>query len=140
MKPSTRANNLNCVKIVCSFDEADVLALAKVPNNGKEGNMFEALCTSLDAFRGLPIFFIFLSTNSNVALLAPPKRMSTSDAARNHFDSLVAPFTETAFDCSPNFPLSRTGHTLKKISTIEFMAQFGRPLCVCSFVIICADV
>ncbi|EMD36058.1 hypothetical protein CERSUDRAFT_96284 [Gelatoporia subvermispora B] len=116
------------VKIVCSFDEADVLALQKVPKNDKEGNMFEALCSSLNVFRGLPIFFIFLSTNSNIALLAPPKHRSTSNAVRRHFDSLVAPFTETAFDCSPNFPLSHTGYTLKRISTVQFMAQFGRPL------------
>lgn len=120
------------MKIVCSFDEADVLALQKVPKNDKEGNMFEALCSSLNVFRGLPIFFIFLSTNSNIALLAPPKHRSTSNAVRRHFESLVAPFTETAFDCSPNFPLSRTGYTLKRISTVQFMAQFGRPLYVCA--------
>ncbi|OCH87738.1 hypothetical protein OBBRIDRAFT_805843 [Obba rivulosa] len=100
----------------------------EVPGNAEEGNLYDALCSSLDVFRGLPIFFVFLSTNSQIALLAPPKSRSKSIAAKQHFGSLVAPFTETPFDCSPKFPLPRDGHTLHDIITVEFMAQLGRPL------------
>ncbi|OCH83618.1 hypothetical protein OBBRIDRAFT_808868, partial [Obba rivulosa] len=70
---SARREQSGRVKLVCSFDEADVLALQEVPRNAAEGNLYDALCSSLDVFRGLPIFFVFLSTNSQVALLAPPK-------------------------------------------------------------------
>ncbi|OCH84589.1 hypothetical protein OBBRIDRAFT_808130, partial [Obba rivulosa] len=125
---SARREQSGRVKLVCSFDEADVLALQEVPGNAEEGNLYDALCSSLDVFRGLPIFFVFLSTNSQVALLAPPKSRSKSIAAKQHFGSLVAPFTETPFDCSPKFPLPRDGHTLLDIITVEFMAQLGRPL------------
>ncbi|EMD31837.1 hypothetical protein CERSUDRAFT_100068 [Gelatoporia subvermispora B] len=125
---SERHRRTGCIKVICSFDEADALALAKVPDNAQEGNLYDVLCTSLDVFRGLPIFFMFLSTNSQIALLAPPRSRMKSIHARSHFSSLVAPFTETAFDCSPVFPLKRTGNLLQDITSVEFMAHFGRPL------------
>ncbi|EMD31840.1 hypothetical protein CERSUDRAFT_127211 [Gelatoporia subvermispora B] len=125
---SERLKQTGCVKIICSVDEADVLALTSVPGNEQEGNLYEAFCTSLDVFRGLPIFFLFLSTNSQIALLAPPKRKLISEDAKKHFTSLIAPFTETPFNCSPNFPLDNVSYRLEEITTIGFMAQLGRPL------------
>ncbi|OCH84434.1 hypothetical protein OBBRIDRAFT_839698 [Obba rivulosa] len=125
---SARREQSGHVKLVCSFDEADVLALQEVPGNAEEGNLYNALCSSLDVFRGLPIFFIFLSTNSQITLLVPPKSRSKSTAAKQHFGSLVAPFTETPFDCLPKFLLLRDEHTLHNIITVEFMAQLGRSL------------
>ncbi|KAL6308486.1 hypothetical protein BKA93DRAFT_822235 [Sparassis latifolia] len=39
-----------------------------------------------------------------------------------------APITETPFDCSPAFPLRPATLTLKDITSLHFLAQFGRPL------------
>lgn len=130
VQPSARLRGSGQVKLVFSFDEVDCLARTKLSDTSRNGNLFEALCSSLDVFRGFPIFFVFLSTNSQVALLAPPLHKSTSIMAKAHFDSLVAPFTETAFDCSSTFPLSMSGHTLEEIGTIDWTSQFGRPLYV----------
>ncbi|EMD35176.1 hypothetical protein CERSUDRAFT_97099 [Gelatoporia subvermispora B] len=116
------------VKIVCSIDEADVLALTEVPANPAEGSLYDVLCTSIGVFRSLPIFFVFLSTNSQIALLAPPKSRMNSMGAKDNFSSLVPPFTETPFDCSPKFPLRSQTFKLSEIASVEFMCDLGRPL------------
>ncbi|OCH85448.1 hypothetical protein OBBRIDRAFT_891177 [Obba rivulosa] len=116
------------VKIVCSMDEVDILARTEAASSKENKTLYDVLCSCSEIFSGQPIFFLFLSTHSQLSLLAPPKRLMTCASTRSHFATLVPPITETPFDCSPEFPLRLDGHTMETICRIESIARFGRPL------------
>ncbi|KAF9519269.1 hypothetical protein BS47DRAFT_1482237 [Hydnum rufescens UP504] len=65
-----------------------------------------------------PIFVVYLSTNSNVSYLAPKGSLARSSTARANPEFLI----------EPGAPEVKLDH----VCSLEFMAQFGRPL-FCSF-------
>ena len=117
------------VKIVIYFDEAHQLAAheSRQLNSLDRRSVYETLCSSLVELRQLPLFVIFLSTTSSISLLAPPARYQRSSRARMAH-GLHPPITETPFDCHPELPIELRNVTIDSLSTLSFMARFGRPL------------
>ncbi|KAF9519221.1 hypothetical protein BS47DRAFT_1482200 [Hydnum rufescens UP504] len=117
------------VKLMLYFDEAHVLSKEICDGPGHK-DVFHALCSSFNYFIRYPIFVIYLSTNSDISYLAPKGSLARSARARENPEALQAPVTETPFDCSPRFPIVPGAPELKleHVCSLEFMAQFGRPL------------
>ncbi|KAH7917774.1 hypothetical protein BV22DRAFT_1135131 [Leucogyrophana mollusca] len=103
---------LDNVKLMLYFDEAHVLATRAVFGNADRKDMHDVLCSCLNFFASYPIFAIFLSTESSI----------------NRLYALQAPITETPFDCFPAMEIDPGELKLPDLSTVEFMARFGRPL------------
>ncbi|THH19412.1 hypothetical protein EW146_g1745 [Bondarzewia mesenterica] len=116
------------IKLMLYFDEAHVLAQSKAPKNEDDKTLYDVLLSCLNDLRSLPMFSIFLSTNSHVAYFAPIQHLARSARARSNNAHLQAPITETPFDCHPSFPIRPNQFTLADVTTVEFMARFGRPL------------
>ena len=77
------------------------------------------------------IMAVFTSTNSELEALAPSARDLRSSRAYSNREHLLAPIVEIPFDCSPTFPLKRSYVNrlmLSDITSLQFIAQFGRPL------------
>lgn len=110
------------------FDESHTLSDKAASRNPADKSLMEALCTVLNCLISCPFFVIFLSTNSHLHSLAPSKRLARSARAREYWDSMQAPITEVAFDCSPDLYIKPDMLTLEDTTSPEFMAQFGRPL------------
>jgi hypothetical protein len=71
----------------------------------------------------LPIDKFELSSLRSPQALAKSARFCGEEAATN------APITETPFDCYKNFKVKQgSGLDREKISSLSFMAKFGRPL------------
>lgn len=109
------------------FDEAHVL-VDQMTRAGEKKNLYDILCSAFDNLRSQSLFVIFLSTNSHLAGLAPSAAMASSARARENFDALQAPITETPFDCAPNLSVLPKTLTMDSTCDLEFMARFGRPL------------
>ena len=112
------------IKVVIYFDEAHLLTTRET---AQSRSVYETLCSSLVELRQLPLFVIFLSTTSSISLLAPPARYQRSSRARMAH-GLHPPITETPFDCHPELPIELRNVTIDSLSTLSFMARFGRPL------------
>ena len=115
------------IKLVIYFDEAHPLTKV-TPKNDDEKTLYDFLCSSLNHFLAFPIFCIFLSTNSSLAHFASPPALAKSARIRGGKAATHAPITETPFDCCPDLMFKPGELNVQKISTIPFMAQFGRPL------------
>lgn len=115
------------VKLIIYFDEAHPLTKV-VPKNDEEKTLYDFLCSCLNQFLAFPIFCIFLSTNSSLAQFASPRALARSARIRGGKAVTHAPITETPFDCCGDLMVKPGELTIKGISTIPFMAQFGRPL------------
>lgn len=118
------------VKLVIYFDEADEL-LEEI--SWKEKTFHSILLSVLNSFVSQPLFVLFLSTLLHVAPCPPPttadlKLFSSARAFR--CDGYQAPITETSFDCHPKLPIAPDTCDLREVSSLSFMAKFGRPLCV----------
>jgi hypothetical protein len=118
----------NEIKVMLYFDEAHVLADRKVPGDPDGKDMYDVLCSCFNLFLSFPLFVIYLSTNSNLSLLAPQGPLARSARARANADALQAPITETPFDCAPTLRIKPNKLKLEDLYQIEFMAQFGRPM------------
>jgi hypothetical protein len=117
----------NQIKLMLYFDEAHTL-VQKIPNDPDEKDLYDALCSCFNYLLGHPLFVIYLSTDSNISYLAPRGSLARSARAHQNPGALQAPVTETPFDCSPGFPIKPGTLKLEDVCTVEFMAQFGRPL------------
>jgi hypothetical protein len=115
------------IKLIIYFDEAHPLTEV-VPKNDDEKTLYDFLCSCLNQFLAFPIFCIFLSTNSSLAQFASPRALARSARIRGGKAVTHAPITETPFDCCGDLMVKPGELNIKGISTIPFMAQFGRPL------------
>ncbi|GBE82951.1 hypothetical protein SCP_0413380 [Sparassis crispa] len=110
----------NDVKVVFYFDGADdTLFKARHLNSGIHLHPF---CTCLARISVSALLTVFLSTDADIAPLPPVSGPFIAGSFRQ------APITETPFDCSPAFPLRAATLTLQDITSLHFLAQFGRPL------------
>jgi hypothetical protein len=91
-----------------------------------ERTTYHALILTLDEFRDLNIFFLFLSTTSKLSNPAPAKQVFQSLRSSSEPFDLQAPFTEMPFDLYAK--VKENKHSLNEICTVYFMSQFGRPL------------
>jgi hypothetical protein len=114
--------------VVMYFDEAQVLSEMKAPPNPDDKSLLDVLSSVIDQIRTCPLIAIYLSTNSHLFSLAPGGQFARSARARENWEKLQAPITETPFDCAPGLFVQRKTLSLSQISSIEFMSKFGRPL------------
>jgi hypothetical protein len=115
------------IEMVVYFDEAHALSRSK-PNNETEKTLYDVLCSVLNAFLDYPLFAIFLSTYSDLAELATPRSIARSARIRDGGATFHAPITEVPFDCYPGLPIQPEAILFAETTTIEYLAQFGRPL------------
>ena len=115
-------------KLVLYFDEAHPLMNTDLDSKAFGKTLYDALCSRLNTFLNYPMFVIFLSTAFHLARFAPPGALAASARIRHSPKTLQAPITETPFDCFPDFIIKPRTLRLKDIITVEFMAQFGRPM------------
>lgn len=90
---------------------------------------YAALLRALADLSGKRLFALFLSTASSVSSLAPTPANVPSQRF-DHTLGIQAPITETPFDCCPDFKFTAGSTMLSDVCDIEFLAKFGRPLCV----------
>jgi len=76
------------------------------------------------------MFCIFLSTNSSLAHFTSPQALAKSARIRGGKAATHAPITETPFDCCEDLMVGQGQFSMKDVSAIPFMAQFGGPLLV----------
>jgi hypothetical protein len=115
------------IKLIIYFDEAQPLTKV-MPKNDDEKTLYDFLCSCLNQFLAFPVFSIFLSTNSSLAKFAAPRALAKSARIRGGKAVTHAPITETPFDCCEDLMVKPGELSIKDISTIPFMVQFGRPL------------
>jgi len=111
------------IKLIIYFDEAHPLTKV-TPKDDDEKTLYDFLCSCLNQFLAIPMFCIFLSTNSSLAQFAPPRAFARSARIRGGKAAIHAPITETPFDCS-GVMIKPGEWNIEKISTVPFMAQFG---------------
>ena len=115
------------IKVVIYFDEAHPLTKGR-PKTDDEKTLYDFMCSCLNQFLAFPMFCIFLSTNSSLAHFASPRALARSARIRSGMAETHAPITETPFDCCDSLMIKPGEKKIRDISTIEFMAKFGRPL------------
>jgi len=115
------------MKLVVYFDGTHPLAKV-VPKNDEEKTLYDFLCSCLNQFLTFPMFRIFLSTNLSLAQFASPRALARSARIRGGKAETHAPITETPFDCCEDLMVKPGQLKIEDTSTIQFMAQFGRPL------------
>lgn len=112
------------VKVFMYLDEAHVLT-EKIAQDGRLA--LDVFLGAFNIFTKQPIFLILLSTQSDIDHLAPSVITARSSRYRTNIQHIHAPITETPFDC---FDRPILCVSLGLLSTVTFMALFGRPLCV----------
>lgn len=89
---------------------------------------YDILLSVLNDVKNRFVFGLFSSTFSHISSFAPPKALAPS-SRQAESSYLQPPVTELPFDCSDVFPIERS-LKLAEVSSVTFMAQFGRPLYV----------
>ena len=120
-------HGLQTVKFIIYFDEAHRLTKV-IPSNDDEKTLYDFLCSCLNQFLTYLVFTIFLLTNSSLVEFAFPRTLARSACIRGGFAVTHAPITKTPFDCNDELVVRPGELKMKDISTISFMARFGRPL------------
>lgn len=140
--PKLTRSNFQPVLIVVSFDDAQVLTRMELETPSSVASASTVLLGSaamprtrhsvllsvLNDLRENQIFALFPATSSHMGQFAPPRDLP-SGARQSHSERLEAPITELPFDCGPLLPVQVGSLYLKDVSSVYFMAQFGRPLC-----------
>ncbi|KAG9023609.1 hypothetical protein FRB95_012722 [Tulasnella sp. JGI-2019a] len=117
----------NDVEIIVYFDEAHVLHSENSDGSPDDATL-NALCSSFTAFVQRPIFFIFISSRPSLFRSTPSSGLMVHSAQARYAEDLQTPISETPFDYSPLFPVTLWELSLQTVSTVEFMAQSGRPM------------
>jgi hypothetical protein len=116
---------------VVYFDEAHTLQNVGSEHQPEGRNPYFALMHVLTALESIPIFFIFLSTNSSLNSLAPTDARYPSLRVQSGW-KLIPPFFELPFDAfCYNFTAQakQLGKlTLNGVCELEQMVKFGRPM------------
>jgi hypothetical protein len=103
-------------------------------HHGSKGRSpYFALMSVLNKLVDIPIFFIFLSTNSSLNAFAPRDAYYPSLRVRLSGQKLIPPFFELPFDafCGNSTPDAKKGKlTLNGVCGVKQMVKFGRPMCV----------
>lgn len=114
---SLKQDTQKSITLVVYFDEAHELTKKGFGPSEKK-SYYDVLCSCMfHFFKKEQAFFIFLSTNSDLAKIAPSKAQANSSRMINDNAALHAPITKTPFD-----------FTREELSSVPFMAKFGRPL------------
>ncbi|KAF8761658.1 hypothetical protein RHS01_01192 [Rhizoctonia solani] len=112
--------------------EQMIRTLGPIVSEVRTRSPYHNLGTVLSQLVDLPIFFVFLSTNSHLQKFAPSARDHPSlRASKGQY--LIPPFTELPFDVFTDQVLkkmkgSNEPRSLRNACTIEVMSSMGRPL------------
>jgi hypothetical protein len=118
------------VKVLFYFDEAHELAKrTNPPTDPTQKLPLDLLASALNCFIRRPVFAIFLSTQSNVSILAPSQHYARSGRVSKRAHKLPAPYTETIFDCFDG-QIDSERMMPDQPSDIVFMSILGRPMYV----------
>jgi hypothetical protein len=121
------------VAAIVYFDEAHTLQ-SPSGNGTMMRSPYFTLMSALNRLVNLPIFFIFLSTNSSLHAFAPRDAHYPSLRVRVAGQKLIPPFFELPYDTFCHGftkDLQRDGElTLNGVCEIGQIAKFGRPMCV----------
>ena len=133
-KPNTYAKErIFPIQLVIYFDEAHSLLTPFYTEHDPQRlkTRYDVMLSCLEDMRTeiLPIFSIFLSTNSGLRKLAPSAVFARSAQMTDPDAYAQAPITELPFDCFRKFP---EVENFESLSSVEFLTSFGRPLYVCS--------
>lgn len=118
------------VKLVVYFDEAHELTKTQVTKSSPSITLYDVLLSVLNEHVTKPFFVLFLSKSFDVARFAPSPTAMFGSSRAFQSDAHHAPITETPFDCYPKLLIEPDTYTLRDVSSISFMAKFGRPLYV----------
>jgi len=131
-KEADRPDNPRPVRLLIYIDESHEMTTDTQTLPGDGRNAYQTLCSSLNALLKLDLFFVFLSTNSNLQEYSPSYRTFWSKRGRNSTLAYVqTPYTELPFDIWKKNQLVTEGrHTVNDVCSVKFMVRFGRPLCV----------
>jgi hypothetical protein len=113
--------------VVLAFDEAHVLSIEKHQFDTGYFSKFSELRRALRALNELPIFSVFLSTSGKIQNITPRAEFDGSGRVQKSDLVLLPPFTELGFDQMVR-QISNGDLTIEEVSTVMFMALFGRPL------------
>ncbi|KAF8315993.1 uncharacterized protein EI90DRAFT_3021733 [Cantharellus anzutake] len=108
-------------------------------NNGRDRSAYHSLGTALTYLKTIPVFALFLSTNSKLKSLAPTMASHPSARVFGAQTILFPPYTELPFDIFTGASKGSKGLcdrldakdssiTLKEMCSTEMLARFGRPL------------
>ena len=113
------------VEVVIYFDEAHTLT--EVLEYERQESLYDIFYWVTAFCHTEPVFFIFLSTEPSLAKFpASEDEANSARIARKSID-LNIPITETPFDCYPG-TVGKGQLLLKDITSVMFLARFGRPL------------
>ncbi|KAL5639167.1 hypothetical protein ACGC1H_006623 [Rhizoctonia solani] len=113
------------------FDEAH--GLAKPPSEVgplRRMSSYHNLCKVLATLCRMPVFFIFLSTNSNLQQFAPSPFDHPSLRVSQGY-AVFPPLTELPFDVFVETVMKKLAHdmmSLNNVCTMDIMSHFGRPM------------
>lgn len=119
-------------KMLVSIDEVHTLLPDKFTEKGRKELEFvkkhklDYLLQAMNELRAYPVFFILLSTQSDMSHLAPSTHLARSMRYGDAAKDLLPPITETPFDCIRQIRMTRV--KLEMISDPVWMAMYGRPL------------
>lgn len=114
------------VEIVFAFDEVHTLAEERTNTIEMTKLRIDHLNSAMNVFLRSPIFFVVLSTQSDLRVLAPPAHLARSSRLFNGHGLVQAPLTEVPFDCFCTIDVSKL--ELNMLHDPIFMSIFGRPL------------
>ncbi|RXW24926.1 hypothetical protein EST38_g939 [Candolleomyces aberdarensis] len=111
------------------IDEAHTLARKGSKDDTRSGTLYDLMIKAAADFSGQAFFIVFLSTTSQLYMLATPAEFINSARAQQGKSTLVPPFTELPFDCHPELKkMIRPGLKLEEIQAFSFIVRFGRPI------------
>ena len=119
-----RMHSATNISMVIYIDEAHELK-----NNCGGRTRLEIMCSVMSDFCNEQLFFLLLSTQSSLHFLAPTREAAASERVKGTTE-LLAPITETPFDCFWEYPIESGALRMKDLSTLEYVAKWGRPLYV----------
>ncbi|THH06984.1 hypothetical protein EW145_g3699 [Phellinidium pouzarii] len=98
-------NQSKDVRIVIYVDEAHDLTKEAIKEGPeKERSFYHTFCSATNSLTAAPVFFLYLSTHSNLAEFAPSRLNFPSARVAGGEDNVQPPFTELPFD----FDLARS--------------------------------
>jgi hypothetical protein len=120
------------VRLLIYIDESHEMTTSAQTIKGDNRNVYQPLSSSINELLELDIFFVFLSTNSNLKLsdYSPSSRVSWSARGQNSTVAHVqTPYTELPFDVWKESHIVTEGvHTMDDVCSPKFIVRFGRPL------------
>ena len=114
--------------VILAYDEAHILSDEKYNVLSNPWTIFSEFRRTHRSLNKYPIFSVFLSTSGKIQDLTPPPQYDKSKRLEDRELQLLPPFTELGFDQMIQPTILEGSVTIDDVSTLEYMAMFGRPL------------